>query len=340
MRGSIRCLSSSSSSPSGGAGGASTLHGVIERHRRADNLRSVLQDNQGYLDQLRGVEAEIRDLQRRVQDLMGNSETGAALEVLDVLKHTVAAHFGERHPVYAATLNNLGLAHKQLMNWDAAVECYADAVRIYRQVLGDKHINTTVAIENHANACRSKAESVKGMERLMLLENARELLSEVLATKRLTLGERNVQVGMTMMSLGSVLRLLGGKSASEASALVAQGSEMVRAVMPPNHATVATAYNNLGLDLKRTGLFERAEEAYAKALEIRTETLGAEHPDTIVVLNNQAELYLAQGLPDKAAELQQRILAIVGFEEDEEDLAAAKAEWIKNPKHPNPPHQR
>jgi tetratricopeptide (TPR) repeat protein len=272
-----------------------------------------------------------------VQDLLGNSETEDALQVLEVLKHTVAAHFGDRHPVYAATLNNLGLAHKQLMNWDAAVECYADAVRIYREVLGAKHINTTVAIENHANACKSKAESVKGMERLMLLENARELLSEVLATKRLTLGERNVQVGMTMMSLGSVLRLLGGKGASEASALVAQGSEMVRAVMPANHATVATAYNNLGLDLKRAGHFERAEEAYAKALEIRTETLGPDHPDTIVVLNNQAELYLAQGQAEKAAELQQRILAIVGFEEDEEEVAAAKAEWIKNPK---PPHRR
>ncbi|MBI4488826.1 MAG: tetratricopeptide repeat protein, partial [Deltaproteobacteria bacterium] len=59
--------------------------------------------------------------------------------------------------------------------------------------------------------------------------------------------------------------------------------------------SLAMTLNNLGLVLYAQGKYTEAEPLYKRALEIRRETLGPEHPEVSASLNNLAQLYRAQG---------------------------------------------
>jgi len=74
----------------------------------------------------------------------------------------------------------------------------------------------------------------------------------------------------------------------------------------------ATASNNLGMLLKTTGRYKEAHEFYEDSLRTRSNVLGDGHPDTLISMNNFAELLIAVGEQEKAAVLQQKILDTIG----------------------------
>jgi hypothetical protein len=45
---------------------------------------------------------------------------------------------------------------------------------------------------------------------------------------------------------------------------------------------------------------ERAVDSYQRALEVREELLGEDHPDSLATRHNLAELYIFWNKPDKA----------------------------------------
>jgi tetratricopeptide (TPR) repeat protein len=61
----------------------------------------------------------------------------------------------------------------------------------------------------------------------------------------------------------------------------------------------------------RQGRYGEAEPLYQRALAARERVLGAEHPDTLVSVNNLAGLYERQGRYGEAEPLYQR--ALEGF---------------------------
>lgn len=71
---------------------------------------------------------------------------------------------------------------------------------------------------------------------------------------------------------------------------------------------MAMSWNNLGFVLKTAGQFDRAHEAYDRALEMREALLGPAHPDAIATKYNKAECMIAAGDELGAAELQRQIL--------------------------------
>ncbi|SRR6266487_3621770 len=72
----------------------------------------------------------------------------------------------------------------------------------------------------------------------------------------------------------------------------------------------AIALNNLALLYRARGADAQAEPLLKRALMIREQTLGPQHPDTAQGLNNLAELYRAQGAYAQAEPLLKRALAI------------------------------
>ena len=54
----------------------------------------------------------------------------------------------------------------------------------------------------------------------------------------------------------------------------------------------------------------RAEPLYAKAIEIRKRTMGENHPDYVVSLNNLAALYKSKGDYERAETLCRQALEI------------------------------
>jgi tetratricopeptide (TPR) repeat protein len=72
----------------------------------------------------------------------------------------------------------------------------------------------------------------------------------------------------------------------------------------------ASILNRAGLYLQDHALYAEAEPLYLRALAIREQHLGSEHPLTAISLNNLAELYRVQGKYEQAEPLYQRTLTI------------------------------
>ena len=69
-----------------------------------------------------------------------------------------------------------------------------------------------------------------------------------------------------------------------------------------NNVTAAVILNSMGMLYKKQGKFERSLDAYTRALKIREENQGEDHPDSIATRHNIAELYITIAKPDKAQE--------------------------------------
>jgi tetratricopeptide (TPR) repeat protein len=76
-------------------------------------------------------------------------------------------------------------------------------------------------------------------------------------------------------------------------------------------AEAAGLLNQAGVYLHERGRYWEAEPLYQRALVIREQALGPDHPHTAASLNNLAELYRAQGCYPEAEPLYQRALVIL-----------------------------
>jgi tetratricopeptide (TPR) repeat protein len=75
--------------------------------------------------------------------------------------------------------------------------------------------------------------------------------------------------------------------------------------------SAAVILNSMGLLYKKQGKFERSIDAYNRALKVREEELGEDHPDCVATRHNIAELYIQWAKPDKAKEILERNIAIM-----------------------------
>lgn len=78
--------------------------------------------------------------------------------------------------------------------------------------------------------------------------------------------------------------------------------------------------NSMGMLYKKMERFERAQDAYERALEIREQQLGDKHPDTMSTRHNIGELFLAMGEYEKAMEYLQHNVRTMEKMEEKEDL--------------------
>jgi tetratricopeptide (TPR) repeat protein len=62
-----------------------------------------------------------------------------------------------------------------------------------------------------------------------------------------------------------------------------------------NHLNVAIARENLGLFYRNQRKYDAAEPLLKRALEIKREKLGSDHPDVAATLIQLAELYRVEG---------------------------------------------
>jgi tetratricopeptide (TPR) repeat protein len=69
---------------------------------------------------------------------------------------------------------------------------------------------------------------------------------------------------------------------------------------------VATSLNNLALVYQAQGRYADAEPLYERALAIKEEALGPDHPEVAVTCENMAELYRQIGKEGKAEKSEER----------------------------------
>lgn len=74
---------------------------------------------------------------------------------------------------------------------------------------------------------------------------------------------------------------------------------------------VAQLYNNLGNCMRNLGRHAEAENAYKRALEIRTAALGPLHASEVIILENYAKLLRAMNREKEAEKMEKRALGIM-----------------------------
>ena len=87
------------------------------------------------------IEQEMAQIQRRIRRSYLHCEYDDALGYAEMLNKMSNEYFGIKHPVYAASLNNLGLLNKSLGRFDIAIDFYSQAVdaRIKRRSATSMH---------------------------------------------------------------------------------------------------------------------------------------------------------------------------------------------------------
>jgi tetratricopeptide (TPR) repeat protein len=127
------------------------------------------------------------------------------------------------------------------------------------------------------------------------------------------------------INLSNVLKNI--KKVQAAEDLLQESLVISKRVHGETSSLTATILNNIGIILKNDPIRQtEARSFYEEALRIRSYSLGNNHPDTVVSMNNLAELYLSLGFVNEAKTLQEGILEILGGKEKEEDKEGQKEE--------------
>ena len=161
----------------------------------------------------------------------------------------------------------------------------------YTQIYGQNHQSTINSLINLACVQRDLQEydlAAKNFE--MAIEG-----------RRATEGENSVNYAMAKAMAAGAYRELGDYAKAEEyikdaymTIVTQQGEENVPA---------SVILNGMGLLYKRQGKFERGVDAYERALKIREELLGEDHPDALATRHSLGELYIDMGQGDKGQEL-------------------------------------
>jgi CHAT domain-containing protein/Flp pilus assembly protein TadD len=179
----------------------------------------------------------------------------------------------------------------QAGRYGEAIPLAEAALAIYREQLGDSHLNVAYSLNNLGLLYQNQGR----------YDEAEPLYLQALAIRRQHLGNNAVDVAISLNNLAELYRLQGRYGEAEPRYL--DSLRIVREQLGERHPNVTFGLNNLGLLYQTQGRYDEAEPLYLDALAIRRQQWGNDHPAVGTSLNNLAELYRLQGRYDEAEPL-------------------------------------
>ena len=143
---------------------------------------------------------------------------------------------------------------------------------------------------------------------LGLFEEARTLLEQSLATRKLARGEEHEEVAQSMASLAGLLLDIG--SYEEAEPLYRETLELRRRLLGNNHNDVAASLNDLAALLNSMDAYEESEPLLRESLAIQRRLHKEEHPHIAVTLANLAGVLRSRGSYTESEALYREALAM------------------------------
>ena len=137
--------------------------------------------------------------------------------------------------------------------------------------------------------------------RIGLIEQARVLVSDALATRHRELGEDHPDTFESAIYLCGLLQAQG--KYAEAEVQLRRALERARTVLGEEHLTTLSAIESMGVLLSSQGNLEEAEEHYGEALRRYRFLLGDTDPTTLDAITGMASVLLAQSKPGEAEPL-------------------------------------
>jgi tetratricopeptide (TPR) repeat protein/CHAT domain-containing protein len=191
--------------------------------------------------------------------------------------------FGEEHPAYAASLNNLGSLYHSIGDLNAALPMLEKALDIRQRILGEEHPDYGASLNGLALLHHSMGD----------YQSALSLHQKALENCRRFEGEHDPNYAGSLNNLGELYKAMGRYE--EALPLLKQALKICRRVQGKDHPNYPLSLNNLAGLYFSMGRYKEALPLLKQALEIRRGVLGENHPYFAASLNNLAELYKAMG---------------------------------------------
>ena len=94
------------------------------------------------------IEKELFRLKRAIGGYYSVGKYGDALKIAIQLEEKTLEIFGKSSPVYASSVNNVGLMHKMLGNTEFAMNKYIHALQIYEISVGKYHSSYLSTLTN------------------------------------------------------------------------------------------------------------------------------------------------------------------------------------------------
>jgi CHAT domain-containing protein/tetratricopeptide (TPR) repeat protein len=243
--------------------------------------------------------AAAREMHHQVVELYGQAKFTEALAVAERIGGILEEILGERHPEYAANLNNVGLLHRAAGDLGRAEPLLARALELRRQVLGEEHPDCAESMQNLGALYQSLGD----------YRRAEPLFRAALDINRALLGRQHPGYAVSLNNLASLYQAQGDLERAEP--LLEESLEVNRRALGEQHPDYCVVLNNLAtlyLDLDQP---QRAEPLLRRVVDTRRLLLGESHPDLANSLNNLAQVYLALGDDQRAAALLRESLEIV-----------------------------
>jgi eukaryotic-like serine/threonine-protein kinase len=242
------------------------------------------------------------ELQREMLTLLGRiyERRGAYEQALPLLDQAVALGRQTLGPSreLAQSLNDLGVAHLQKAELDAARAALEEALAMRQKVLGKDHPEVAIS---HSELGRTLFDQGR-------LDEAEAHFRSALAIRRKALGPNDHETATSMSDLGLLLRQKGDRAGAET--LFRETLAVTRKSSGPKHPDVGTALNNLALTVNERGDHEAAEAMFREALAIGQASLGREHPGNAQRLANLAGVLRVRGKLAEAAAKNEEALAL------------------------------
>ncbi len=213
------------------------------------------------------------DLAASMRELANTHFYAGHLAVADSLDRLVLAITrrlnGERHPLVAEDLINLGAVQQEWGHYKEAEQYYRLALDITQAFYGPNHYKTAAALTILGRALRFEPQGN---------DEAARLFERALVIRERVFGKVHPQVASTLNELAGVA--LARNRFAEAEALARRVLAIYRTVHGGKHAFTGVGVSNLASVYVAQQQYARAEPLYREAIEIFTESQGAEHLNT------------------------------------------------------------
>jgi tetratricopeptide (TPR) repeat protein len=214
---------------------------------------------------------------------------------LRLISHTDFLRHGNQ-PVVVDFGAQYGIVYYHAGQYEEAKGLYLPVLEQQKQVLGDDHPNTHLAMGNLALTYRHLGKFHK----------AQELEIVVLEKQKQVLGDDHPQTLHSMVNLASTYHKLGKFQKAEELDIVVL--EKRKQVLGDDHPDTLRAMGNLASTYHHLGRFHKAEELEVVVLEKRKQVLGDDHPYTLRAMGNLASTYSGLGKFQQAEELEVVVL--------------------------------
>src|SRR5881409_3085686 len=261
-------------------------------------LGQVLEESGKYDEGIKVLEQAVRlrgmapaqpttELAASLRELANTHFYAGHLAVADSLDRLVLALTrklnGERHPLVAEDLINLGAVQHEWGHYQEAERYYRQALDITQAFYGPNHYKTAAGLTVLGRALRFEPQGN---------DEAARLFEQALVIRERVFGKVHPQVASTLNELGGVALARG--RFDEAEALARRVLAIYRTVYGRKHAFTGVGVANLASVYMRHNQYSRAEPLYREAIEIFTESQGAEHLNTGIALIKLGRTLLRQ----------------------------------------------